>query len=266
MTQDVSPPSKQRTEKRSKWSENQSPWPVLPGNKLYLVFSFVSSFMASRIVSFCDSSFLSKGFCWFHLCESNCEGFASPGIVKLVGELSIREEPTLGSCQCTIWSLIKQEQEELWQPERSLWVKGCEAGVWEELRLVWKGLVWMGSPRRLEELGGRRSHGWHRAAWLSGKGPCPGQGVGIRRSLRSHPTKTILWVHDSEHGVMGALWRAVGDGGKCGRGERWGCLPRIKDVAVPAEVERPKISKLNLRKSSISAELLFSFRFKEFLR
>lgn len=45
---------------------------------------------------------------------------------------------------------------------------------------------------------------------------------------------------------MGAFWRAVGDVGKCGRGEKGGCLPQIKDVAAAAEVERPKISKLIL--------------------
>lgn len=37
------------------------------------------------------------------------------------------------------------EQEELEQPGRVLWVKGREAGAWEELGVVWKGLGWMGS-------------------------------------------------------------------------------------------------------------------------
>lgn len=54
-----------------------------------------SSLWPPEPCQFVRTAFCLRGFAGFDLCESNCDGFASPGIMKLVGELSIRGEPAL---------------------------------------------------------------------------------------------------------------------------------------------------------------------------
>lgn len=102
------PSPKQRTEKRSKCSGNHSLWPILPGNKQYLVFSFI--FVASRTLSICENSFLSEGFCWVWSLWKQLWWLCFSRDNETCRRTQHQRGASTGSCQCTVWSLIKQNR------------------------------------------------------------------------------------------------------------------------------------------------------------
>lgn len=107
---------------------------------------------------FVRTAFYLRAFAGFGICESNCKGFASPGIVKLV-EVSIREEPPLVAVSAQ-FEAHQTKHKELWQPKRSLWVRVVRQEYGKSSWLCEK--VWFGwIPSQI----GRA--GWEEILWMA---------------------------------------------------------------------------------------------------
>lgn len=250
MTQDIPPPPNRELRREANVLEIIPCDPFCPETSPTWWSPSCLPFWPPESCQFVRTAFCLRGFVGFDLCESSCQGFASPGIVKLVGELRIREEAALGAVSAQFGvSSNRMSQKELWQPRRSLWVKGCEAGVWEELRDVGKGLVWMDPITDWDSWMGRDlTDATEQPGFV---GSVPAQDRGLELDVLQSPfqpkpsceSMILCFGNSMEWGVhCGGQLEVLGN-----VGVKWGWSPQIKDRVVFVEVERSRISTLPLR-------------------